>query len=210
MKKDNLYNVLVVGCHPDDAELGCGGTIVKHIQRGDSVSVLILTRGEKGNHDPTLGECKRALKTLGVKRVIFGNFPDGYVASNQEVVNFIENVMKELNIDRVYTHDMNDRHQDHRNCGLAVSAAARKLKEVFLFHGPSTNVKFEPHYFIEISDKHLKKKLKALNCYRSQVKKGIVDLNFIKSAAVFYGIHSGTKYAEAFSLNHFVQGGQNV
>ncbi len=72
------YNVLLVGCHPDDVELGCGGTILKHIERGDNVSVLVMTKGDNGNHHPELEECNNSMKVLGVKNVYFGDFKDGF------------------------------------------------------------------------------------------------------------------------------------
>lgn len=210
MKQTRKYNVLFVGSHPDDVELGCGGTIVKHIERGDNVAVLVMTNGGKGDHDPEMKECVRSMKVLGVDDVRFGNFRDGYLEDDQEVVQLIESVINELDIDRIYTHDPNDRHQDHRSCSRAVSAAARKLSEVFLYQGPSTNVPFEPHYFIELSDKHMKKKLNSLRCYESQVKKGIVNLHWIKSLAGSHGGYHRKKYAEAFALNHSIQGGKDV
>lgn len=213
MEKQNSkgpkYNVLAVGCHPDDVELGCGGVLLKHIERGDNVTVLVLTLGDKGNHHPNMRECKDAMSVLGVKNVIFGKFKDGYIADNHEVVDFIESAIKKYDINRVYTHDPHDRHQDHRNCSLATSAAARKLKEVLLYQGPSTNNMFDPHYFIELSERHLSTKVNALKSYESQVKKDIVNLEWIDSLARINGWRCKTRYAEAFALNHVLKGGDD-
>ncbi len=204
------YNVLAVGCHPDDIELGCGGTLAKHIERGDNVYVLVLTNGEKGKHHPHLQECLASMRKLRVKEFFFGNFSDGYVRDNHMVVDYIESIIKRLNINRVYTHFPNDTHQDHRNCSRAVSAAARKIREIFLYQGPSTHPMFEPHYFIEISKPQLDKKIQSLKCYKSQIKKGIVNVDWVKSLAGVHGIYCNTQYAEAFALNHVFQEGKNV
>ncbi len=204
--------VLVVGAHPDDVELGCGGTIVKHLELGDEVFILIMTNGEKGNHTEDRKECLSSLEKLGLKKenIFFGNFPDGFLSDSQEVVNYIENYLKNLEIDRIYTHYPNDRHQDHRHCSYAVSAAARKSPEIFLFQGPSTKSLFEPHYFIELSKKQLVKKIDALSCYKSQIQKGIVNLELVEHLAAFHGLTQNKGYAEAFAINHVLRGEKDV
>ncbi|VVB77860.1 Diacetylchitobiose deacetylase [uncultured archaeon] len=202
-------NILAIGAHPDDVELGCGGTISKHLLIGDVVYVLILTNGEKGNHDLNKQECFNSLEKLGINRsnVLFGNFSDGFVVSDQKLIDFMEKKINELNIERVYCHYPYDRHQDHRNSSTAASSAARKIPTLLLYQGPSTSVDFEPHYFIDISPEMLSKKINALSCYESQTKKNIINLEWVRSLAVINGMRVYTKYAEAFALNHMVEGG---
>ena len=205
-------NVIFIGAHPDDIELGCGGTVSKHLELGDEVFVLIMTNGEQGNHPSNREECLNSLRTLGLKEsnLIFGNFPDGYLPDNRDVVKFVEENLNKLSITKVYTHDPNDRHQDHRNCSKAVSSAARKIPELLLFQGYSTNAVFEPHYFIELSEEHLKKKIDALSCYKTQIEKGCINLKFIENLALVNGGMGNMGYAEAFALNHVSKQGQNV
>lgn len=203
--------ILVVGCHPDDVELGCGGTIAKHLEMGHKVYALILTRGQQGKHTVlSQEECRNSMKILGIDDVFFGELVDGYVEDNHKVVSMIEQYIVKLGIDRVYTHYYNDRHQDHRNCSRAVSAAARKVPEIFLYEGPSTLTGFEAHYYIGLTDEQLQKKLDALSCYKSQIEKGIVNLHWIRSLAGVHGSVCNTKYAEAFALNHVFRGEDNV
>jgi len=209
---DGCFNVLAVGAHPDDIEFGCGGAIAKHLERGDRVFVLIMTNGERGNHSYNNQECLNALEKLGIKRsdIIFGNFPDGYLKHDHKTVSFIEGYINKFNISRVYTHYPNDRHQDHINCSRAVSSAARKIPELLLFQGPSTGDPFEPHYFVEVFDEHLEKKVDALNCYKTQIEKGILNLKLVEGIALIYGKKGDSKYAEAFALNHLFKKNKNV
>ncbi|MFA5019707.1 MAG: PIG-L family deacetylase [Candidatus Pacearchaeota archaeon] len=202
-------NVLFVGAHPDDIELGCGGTILKHIENEDNVFCLVLTNGEKGNHPSDKEECIASLNSLGIKEIFFGNFPDGYIADNHKTVSFIESLIKNLDIHRIYTHDPNDKHQDHRNCSLAVSSAARKVKEILLFQGPSTT-NFESHYLIGLSENHLNKKIEALKKYKSQIEKSTVNIPVVKKIAEINGYHCNSQYAEAFNLNHIFVDEENV
>ncbi|MFH1358970.1 MAG: PIG-L deacetylase family protein [archaeon] len=205
-------NVLFVGAHPDDIELGGGGTLVKHLEKGDEVYVLVMSNGEKGNHSKNREECFDSLRTMGVSdsNIVFGNFPDGSITDDYQTVNFIESYIKIFKITRVYTHPTTDRHQDHRNLSLSVSSAARNIPELFLFQGPSNTVSFEPHIFIELSEEHLNKKIKGLSCYKSQVEKGVVNIEWVKSIASVNGNGMKGKYAEAFALNHFYMEGENV
>jgi len=205
-------NILAIGAHPDDVEFGCGGALRKHIENGDEVYVLILTNGEKGNHSLDKKECMASMGELGIKEenIIFGGFPDGFVKHDFETVNFIEGWINKLGINRVYTHDAHDRHQDHVNCSLAVSSAARKIPELLLFQGPSTKDPFEPHYFIEVLDEHLEKKINALKSYKTQIAKGILDLRMAEGFAIIHGRKGESEYAEAFALNHFFAKGKNI
>lgn len=207
-----MTNILAIGAHPDDIELGCGGTISKHISLGDNVFVLIMTNGERGSHTLSKEECMSSLKKLGVEetKILFGNFPDGFITNNLDVISFIEDYLKLLQIEKVYTHFYLDRHQDHANLSKAVSSASRKIPELLLFQGPSTNNLFEPHYYIEISSEELNKKIDALSKYQTQRDKGIVDLEWVKSIAIINGLRCNTKYAEAFALNHLIKRGKNV
>ncbi len=206
-------NILAVGAHPDDIELGCGGTVAKHLELGDSIYVIIMTNGENGNHPSDKSECLKSLKKMGIKKenIIFGNFPDGDLSDDNGTVSFIENQIKKFNITKVYTHNPNDRHQDHRNCSNAVSSAARDIPEILFFEGPSTKVSFEPHYFVEISEKNLKKKIDSLKAYKTQLaKNSILNLEWVKNLAKVNGMRCNSKYSEAFEINHILKEGKNV
>ncbi|MFH1332273.1 MAG: PIG-L deacetylase family protein [archaeon] len=193
--------VLAIGAHPDDIELGCGGALAKHIALGDSVYCLIMTNGEKGKHSAGKEECLASLNALGLKEVFFGNFADGFLSDDQTTVNFIETFINKFGVTRVYTHSPNDRHQDHRNCSHAVSSAARRIKDILLFQGPST-ISFEPHYFVELSDSNFARKIEALSCYGSQLSKGTINPNLTRNIAELHGAMCNKKYAEAFAVNH--------
>lgn len=205
-------NILAIGAHPDDVELGCGGTISKHLELGDFVFVLIMTNGENGNHPFDKKECLNSLRLMGVKEsnIIFGNFIDGDLSDNKHVVEFIEKQIEKFCITKIYTHSPNDRHQDHRNCSNAVSSAARKVPEIFLFEGPSTNVSFEPHYFVELSEEQIRKKINSLNCYKSQIDKHSLNLPWIINLAKVHGTKTFTEYSEAFAINHILKKDKDV
>ncbi|PIN78670.1 hypothetical protein COY26_00815 [Candidatus Woesearchaeota archaeon CG_4_10_14_0_2_um_filter_33_10] len=195
--------IMSIGAHPDDVELGCGGALKRNINNGDLVKVIIMTQGEKGNHIPNFVEAKKSLKLLGVEDILYCDFKDGEIIHKIDTVTTIENYINEFNPSLIYTHSPHDRHQDHTNCSHIVSSAARKVNQILLFESPSTLPTFEPHYFINITET-LEYKINALKKYASQVKKGIIDISFVRSQARVWGFKNNVKYAEAFELNHML------
>ena len=105
--KSNL--ILAVGAHPDDIELGCGGTLHKVSQIGTKVVAVFLTKGEKsGVAKVRTKESTDALRILGVNEVHFGQFPDTELPSSHEAINFLEQFCLRNNPDLVLTHTVND------------------------------------------------------------------------------------------------------
>lgn len=127
--------VLVIGAHPDDAELFAGGTVASWIAQGSSVAFLILTDGRLGSHDPSLdpaevamtrlAEAKVAGAFLGVDEVAFGGFPDGGLEHSREhATELVAATIREFRPDLVIGHDpwrMYELHPDHRAAGFCTS-----------------------------------------------------------------------------------------
>lgn len=202
---------LAVGAHPDDIELGCGGTLRKHVEAGDKVYGLVLTKGEKGEHHPGCKECKASIETLGLEHITLLGFKDGYLGHNNEVVKAIEEYIKRYGVNIMYAHSEHDWHQDHRAASLASSSAARNIPNILLYQSPSFTPEFTPHGFSDITST-IDTKLEALSKYISQLqKKTILNLDDVRAQAEAWGcrVKNGTNshrrtYAEAFELNHMV------
>lgn len=124
--------VLVISPHPDDESIGCGGTVCKHVQDGDSVAVVFLTSGEKGGHG--LGEeetghlrereARTAAALLGIEKIEFFHLPDGAVRVTAAAVSQLNKQLREWQPDLVYVPHMHEMHSDHR-------AAVRLVKQSF-------------------------------------------------------------------------------
>jgi LmbE family N-acetylglucosaminyl deacetylase len=83
--------ILAVGAHPDDIELGCGGTISAAAKLGIKVVAVFLTKGEQsGNPEVRPKESIEALTTLGVKDIYFGDFPDSEIPCSRQAIDFLE------------------------------------------------------------------------------------------------------------------------
>lgn len=131
--------ILAVGAHPDDIDIGCSGTIAKHIEEGSQVYYLVLTDGSKGSEDPQISseeltkirqqEQQAAADILGVKKIFFLNFVDGELENipvlRKEIIKIIRQVKPKTVIcwDPTLYYDENRsmvNHPDHRKGGEAV------------------------------------------------------------------------------------------
>jgi LmbE family N-acetylglucosaminyl deacetylase len=199
-----MINILAIGAHPDDIELGVGGTLVRHAERGDRVTMLVLTRGELGIHDDASrsGEQQRATEALGAN-LLWGGFRDGAVPSGAETITVIDDAIRRTEASLVYTHAPDDTHQDHRSASIASLAAARRVSTVLYYETPSTQ-HFQPTLFVDVEDA-LAQKIELLRTHLSQVlRDGPLDLEAVVAQARFRGSQSRVRHAEAFETARFV------
>lgn len=194
-------SVLAIGAHPDDIELGCGGTIVRHVAAGDEVTMLIITKGEVGPGDTPrrVYEQEKACERLGVKDLRWGaDIGDCKVSLRElDVVHLIERTLHETRASIVYTHAHNDSHQDHRAVGLCTMGAARKVPNLLAYGAPSV-IQFIPTVFTDITDT-LEVKIESLLCHKTQVAASeMVQPSRVRSSAEHYGHCCRTAHAEGF------------
>jgi len=194
--------VLALGCHPDDIEFGCGGTLSKYADAGHDVYMLVMTEGHAGGDDATRKvEQETAAGIIGCKQLFWGGYRDTELPLSRELIQGIENVIDEIGPDFIFVHYGDDTHQDHRTLTKATVTATRYTRNVLFYEGPTTQ-NFTPTVFVAISDE-IDRKIEALRAHASQVQKtNIGDLNIIELAeatALFRGTQARIKHAEGFS-----------
>jgi len=199
-------NILAIGAHPDDIELGCFGTLDIHNKIGDKLFGIVITNGEQGG-DPKKRkmESKKTAKLINMK-MFFGEFPDGGVIDGLGTVNFIENIINKYKIDVVYTHSKNDRHQDHRNVSNATISASRYVGEVFSYETPSSISPFFPQFFVDIT-KSISLKKKAISLQKTQEKRYYMKTESIEGLAKYRGFQAGVEnnFCEAFEVIRIIK-----
>jgi LmbE family N-acetylglucosaminyl deacetylase len=194
-------NILAIGPHPDDIEIGCGGALIKYAQTGHAVSLMVLTDGSYGA-DPSIrrSEQEEAAKYIGAKGLYWGGYRDTELGCSRELIVKIDAVIEQAKPDVVFLNFWADVHQDHRAAAQAAVSATRYIKEVLFYEVPSTQ-HFEPDIFVDIQDV-LERKLHLLGLHASQVNKTRVEnLNILESAqscANFRGFQGRVKFAEGF------------
>jgi two-component system, NtrC family, response regulator HydG len=192
--------VLAVGAHPDDVEIGVGGTLAAYHQMGHQVAILTLSRGSRGGPEQErAGESQRAAQVLGA-RLYLEDLEDTRISEGDPTIRIISRVIGEVQPTMIYTHSLHDVHQDHRNTHRAVMVAARKIGRVFCFQSPSATVEFRPTRFVRI-DAQLDAKLAAIDAFGSQVPlREYLEPDLISATARYWSRFGEGRYAEAFEV----------
>ncbi len=194
-------NILAIGAHPDDLEIGCGATLYKYAKHGHKVHAMIMSDGALGGDSSVRrAEQARSNEILGIENVFWGGYRDTEIPLNKEVISMIEANIKQVQPVFIFVNFHHDTHQDHRNLATATISATRYIKNVLFYEVPTTH-DFSPSIFVNISNE-MDKKVEALLAHESQVMKtNIGDLSIVDvstSQAGFRGMQGRVRFAEAF------------
>ena len=199
-------NVVAIGAHPDDIEIGAGGAIALHTAQGDRVTFIILSSGGAiADVETRKREAQEAAAVLGVDDVYLLDFPDTRIPYDAETVQEIEKIINNIEPDRIYIHSEEDTHQDHRKASLSAIAATRRFDRVFAYESPSTRSSFAPQHFIPFGEEILQKKIDAIRTHESQKKKKYLEADAMEGLARFRGRQANAKYAESFQVVRAVE-----
>ncbi|CAN5456587.1 hypothetical protein BH10PSE19_BH10PSE19_05640 [soil metagenome] len=192
--------ILAIGAHPDDVEIGCGGTLARHQTEGAIINILTLSLGEVGGEkNIRCEESQLAAKVLQAK-LFLGDLTDTRISDGVETIRLIENIVQEIKPTHVYTHSRHDTHQDHRNVHLAAMVACRSISNLFCYQSPSATIDFRPNLFIDISD-YLPQKLAALASYKSQVNLHLyITEEMIRAMSLYWGRFANGSHAEPMEI----------
>ena len=217
-------NILVVAAHPDDEIIGMGGTILKHIARGDSVYWLIVTNisVKQGYHkDQVLkrqDEIEEVSRKVGFSGVYKLDYPTTRLSSQSliELIPQISSIIHKISPQVIYSMNRTDAHSDHRIIFNAVSACTKSFRYPFVqqfimyetlseteFTPSISEMQFTPNYFVNITE-FMKQKLELAQIYSSELGEHPFprSVRNIKALATFRGGFAGVEYAEAFQIVH--------
>lgn len=201
-------HIVCVGGHPDDPESGCGGTLARYAEAGHRVTIVYLTRGERGIAGKSNAEAaairtreaEAACKILGARAVFAGQIDGSTEVNNQRTAEF-RKLLAEQNPDVVLTQWPIDTHPDHEAASLltyrAWNAEGRHFPlYYFEVNLGSQTMGFSPNTYVDITAVREKKKA-ALFAHRSQNGEEIYRRHH-KPMEDFRGRESGVPAAEAF------------
>ncbi len=226
-------DILAIGVHPDDTELSCTGTILKHISLGKKVAIVDLTQGELG----TRGSAKLRLEEAEASRIVQGieyrenlGMADGFFQHSKENLIKIVSMIRKYQPEIVFANAISDRHPDHGRAAKLISDACflSGLLKIRTNLGEEIQEKWRPkavyHY---IQDHNLKpdlivditgfldKKLEAIACFKSQFfdpnsaepETPISSKSFIDSIIAknaSYGRQIGVEHGEGFNVTRHI------
>ncbi|MCB0722335.1 MAG: PIG-L family deacetylase [Ignavibacteriae bacterium] len=193
-KQENPKKVLAIGAHPDDLEFTCTITLKDLMAEGYEVTYLVITNGENGFKLPGYTKEKRiktrrkeqldAAKMLGVKKVLFWNYKDGFLRYTENLRKKLILLIRHLKPELVFSFDpgnstfdnLNLFHRDHRVAALAVFDSCFAAKNEYIYgkmakpHQVSKLFLYgasNPDHFVDIT-KDIDFKLNILACHKSQ------------------------------------------
>lgn len=217
--------VLGVGCHPDDLEIACGGTLSKYAKNGAEVYMCHVANGDMGHAEimpkelvriRTL-EAEKSGKMLGAKEVFNLNVHDTYVTRyDNEAIDALTEVIRYCKPDVIITHNKEDYMKDHQEVSALAydasfmagivhratqSASYAHIVPIY-YMDTLAGVDFIPTHYVDITD-YIDVKLAALTCHESQIKwmlehDNIDFLDMVKTCSKYRGYQSGTAFAEGF------------
>ena len=217
-------NILGIGCHPDDLEVSCGGTLAKYAKMGHKVFMCHIANGNMGHmvHKPPelreirSKEAKKAAAVLGAEELTCDVGDVRVESCDKETRDKLVEIVRYTKADVVITHNPEDYMRDHEQSGyLAVDASfccTLKNLETESERHPSfppvfymdtlAGIGFVPTEYVDITDE-IEQKLEALACHESQVKwmlehDHIDFLDFVRTCNKYRGLQSNCLYAEGF------------
>jgi LmbE family N-acetylglucosaminyl deacetylase len=203
-------NILAIGAHFDDVELGCGGALAKHAAEGDPVYVYVATVSGFSNQyaeevrssEIAYQEGQAAMRVLGVTELICGEFKTLQIEFEDRLNVEILRIIEEKKIQRVYAHWTGDIHHDHQALAKASLHACRHVPALLMYRSNwyHSSFEFRGNFYVDIS-KYWDTKRRAIEAHESEMERTARRwVAFFRHEAESAGQRIGVRYAEVFEV----------
>jgi LmbE family N-acetylglucosaminyl deacetylase len=206
-------NILAVGAHFDDVELGCSGTLINHVRQGNKVTLVVITNSAYKNpngrlirsKEDALKEGLTASEIMGAQLICL-DYETFMVPFDEKLTKQLTAYIEELEIDTIYSPWTHDLHRDHQYAGKAALMAGRHVPR-FLMYRPNfydTEHAFRGNFYSDISDV-FEEKEKVIKAHKSELKRVRYSwLEFIRNQNRNDGQKIGVNYAECFEIARYL------
>lgn len=206
--------LLILSPHTDDAELGCGGSIIKAIDEGHDILWVVFSIAEdslpKSLPEDTLKkEFLGVTEHLGLKEENYKiyNFRVRHLEENrQDILEDLVKIRRDFGPDVVMMPSLNDHHQDHQVVSNEAVRAFKMHSSIIGYELPWNHITFDTNMFIRLNRSHIEKKFELLKCYRSQflIKRNYFSSEYVFGLAKVRGTQCNADYAEAFEVIRWI------
>jgi len=195
-----MKKVLVLAPHTDDGELGCGGTISRFSMNDHEVMYVAFSAPLKALKK----ELTKAMRILGVKRTSILDFKvRKFQEHRQDILDIMIGLRDDYDPQIVFIPSVNDMHQDHAVIAQEGIRAFRQTT-ILAYELPWNTLKFNHQSFIKLEPLHISKKIRALECYKTQKHKLYMNPKVVRGLASARGMQIGVKYAECFEVVRWI------
>ncbi len=202
-------NILAIGAHYDDIELGCGGALARHVSEGDRVIAYVATLSGFTNvgqnivrsNEVAWREGKAAMDILGIA-LVPGSFNTLELEFAEPLNVEILRIVEQEKIQQVYTHWSGDIHLDHAALSRSSLHSCRHVSRMLMYRSNwyQTTTDFHGNFYVDITH-HWDKKELAIRAHKSEMERtGHKWISFFKNEAANAGQRIGVKYAEVFEV----------
>jgi len=210
----NSMKVLVLSPHTDDAELGCGASIVKFIENGYELLWVVFSVAEESlpsslPSDTLKNEFLDVIRAIGLREenCNIHNFKVRHLNENrQDVLEELIKIRNGFKPELVVTPSINDYHQDHQVVANEAVRAFKTNASIIGYELPWNHVTFDTNLFIKLEKHHVEKKFELLQNYKSQFmkKRNYFTQEYIFGLANVRGVQCNSDYAEAFEVIRWI------
>ena len=199
-----MKNILVFSPHYDDGILGCGGTMAKLLDAGNvSIEYIVFTpRSPDYDHDILHSELLKAIKFIGLnsRKITYLNFKTREFPRNRQLIlDKIYNLNKEKHYEMIFTPTRFDVHQDHQTVTNELLRVYKRLPtSIFGYELLLNTFSFDTSVFCSLEEKQMNAKLKAFDCFETQMSRSHFTRQLFESTARVRGAQMGADYAETF------------
>lgn len=210
-----MKKILILSPHTDDAELGCGGSIIKFLEEKHKILWVVFSTAEDSvpeNYpkdtikNEFLDVCKK-LKLNEDQYIIYNYGVRRLPEYRQQILEILVKIKKEFDPELVIGPSLNDYHQDHLVIANEMIRAFKSSSSIISYELPWNHVTFSNQMFIRLQKSHIERKLELLSSYNSQVIKNrnYFSSEFVYGLAKTRGIQINSDYAEAFEVIRWIQ-----
>ncbi|MFY9410017.1 MAG: PIG-L family deacetylase [Methanosarcina flavescens] len=207
-------NILILSPHTDDAELGCGGSIIKFIEEGHNIYWVVFSTAEESlpldlPRDILKKEFIAVTESLKLSQENYSicNFKVRYLHEyRQEILDKLVVLRKDFSPDLVIGPSINDFHQDHQIVANEMIRAFKTEASVISYELPWNHVTFNTQLFVKLERNHVSKKCNLLKNYESQFLKNrpYFSKEYIYGLAATRGVQCNSIYSEAFEVIRWI------
>lgn len=225
-------DILAFAAHPDDVELSCAGTLMKHIAAGMTAGIVDLTQGELGSRgtiETRYAEAEAASHIMGISERVNLRMEDGFFEINEKNKRLIVEQIRRFRPKIVLVNAVSDRHPDHGRGSQLVSEACflaglrrvettfeNEVQEAFrpeVVYHYIQDYHIQPDFVVDVTE-FVERKIAAIKAYKTQFFdpnstepqtpiSGEDFFEFISSRMKEFGRPTGAKYAEGFTVERF-------
>lgn len=208
-------NILAIGAHWDDIELGCGLTLKKLNEKGHNIFSSVICSSQYGSDEnegmtesEALESGLKSFKLMGATYVSTEKEPNSKLVYNKNIMQILEKVVNDKNIDTVFTHWYGDLNTDHKATWDISRTAFRNVKNFFMYqsnsYGDNVSI-FKPNFYSTFNKEEYSFKEKLLSQY-------LTEWNRRKSRWTreifererYWGNVSNSEYAEGFQIGKLI------